>query len=146
LTSREIAGNVFITATAGSAVGTAHAYFIPDPPAYVEVWAVPPAIPADGKSRTTVWVRVRDGFNNLVEPGITVTFTAARGQFVGGGNSCTANTTLDGLASCILVADTTPGTVIVIAETYNGISGWFDLTFVVPNYIYVPMVRKRSLW
>jgi hypothetical protein len=88
-------------------------------------------------------VRVRDDFNNLVGPGITVTFTAARGQFVDGGNSCTTNTTLDGLASCVLVSDTTPGTVIVIAETYNGVSGWFDLTFVEPHYIYVPMVRKR---
>jgi len=143
LTSREIAGDVLITATTGSAVGTARAYFLPDPPAYVEVWAIPPAIPADGRSRTTVYVRVRDGFNNLVGPGITVTFTTARGQFVEGGNSCTVNTTLDGLASCLLVSDTTPGTVIVIAETYNGISGWFDLTFVEPHIIYMPMVRKR---
>jgi uncharacterized repeat protein (TIGR01451 family) len=143
LTSREIAGNVFITATADSVSGAAQAYFIPDDPAYVEVWAIPPAIAADGRSRTTVYVRVRDDFNNLVGPGITVTFTAARGQFVDGGNSCTTNTTLDGLASCVLVSDTTPGTVIVIAETYNGVSGWFDLTFVEPHYIYVPMVRKR---
>jgi hypothetical protein len=130
LTSREIVGNVVITATAGSAVGTADAYFIPDPPAYVTVWAVPPAIPADGRSRTTVWGEIKDGFNNLVGPGITVTFTTARGQFVSGGNSCTAYTTLDGLASCELVSDTTPGTVIVIAETYNGVSGWFDLAFI----------------
>lgn len=142
LTSREIAGDVFITATAGSAVGTAEAYFLPGDPAYVDVWAVPPAILADGRSRTTVWVRIRDGFNNLVGSGITVTFTAARGQFLGDGNSCTAYTTIDGLASCVLVADTTPGTVIVIAETYNGVSGWFDLTFVQPHYIYVPLVRK----
>jgi uncharacterized repeat protein (TIGR01451 family) len=145
LTSREIAGDVLITATAGSAVGTADAYFIPDPPAYVVVWAVPAAIPADGRSRTTVWVEVKDGFNNLVGPGITVTFTTARGQFVGDGNSCTAYTTLDGLASCELVSDTTPGTVIVIAETYNGVSGWFDLTFVEPHYIFVPIVRKNWL-
>jgi uncharacterized repeat protein (TIGR01451 family) len=145
LTSREIAGNVFITATAGSAVGTEQAYFIPDPPDYVVVWAVPAAIPADGRSRTTVWVEIEDYFGNLVGPGITVTFTAARGQFVGGGNSCTTNTTLDGLASCELIADTTPGTVIVIAETYNGVSGWFDLTFVEPHLIYVPMVRKSWL-
>jgi uncharacterized repeat protein (TIGR01451 family) len=143
LTSREIAGDVFITATAGSVSGAAQAYFIPDDPAYVEVWAIPPAIAADGRSRTTVYVRVRDDFNNLVGPGITVTFTAARGQFVDGGNSCTTNTTLDGLASCVLVSDTTPGTVIVIAETYNGVSGWFDLTFVEPHYIYMPMLRKR---
>jgi adhesin/invasin len=143
LTSREIAGDVFITATTGSAVGTAQAYFLPDDPAYVEVWAIPAAIPADGRSHATVYVRIRDDFNNLVGPGITVTFTAARGHFVGDDNSCTTNTTLDGLASCVLVADTTPGTVIVIAETYNGVSGWFDLTFVEPHYIYVPIVRKR---
>jgi uncharacterized repeat protein (TIGR01451 family) len=143
LTSREIAGNVLITATAGSAVGGAQAYFQPDEPAYVHVWAIPPAIPADGRSRTTVWVEIRDGFNNLVGSGITVTFTTARGQFVGDGNSCTANTTLDGLASCELVSDTTPGTVIVIAETYNGVSGWFDLTFLEPHFIYVPIVRKN---
>jgi uncharacterized repeat protein (TIGR01451 family) len=145
LTSREIAGDVFVTATAGSAVGAAQAYFEPDPPAYVEVWAIPAAIAADGRSHATVYVRIRDGFNNLVGPGITVTFTTARGHFQGDGNSCTTNTTLDGLASCVLVSDTTPGTVIVIAQTYNGVSGWFDLTFTVPHYVYVPIVSKRFI-
>ena len=91
-----------------------------------------------------VYVRVRDGYNNLVGPGVSVTFTAARGIFVDTlGSSCTAETTLDGLASCELISDTTPGTVIVIAETYNGVSGWFDLTFVEPHYIYCPNVRKN---
>ena len=148
LTSQSVAGDVIITATASSNVGTAEVYFIPGEPWYIDVWSTPREwMYADGRSRLDIWARVTDEYHNPVVEGTTLAFVTDYGHFVNSGDTYTTTTMADGLATAVLVADVEPHTALVRAITLNYRHGYtFVHMLLAPEvkHIYVPVIRKNS--
>ena len=146
LTSQSIAGLVTITATADSAVDTTTVRFLPGEPWLLEVWGYPATIPADGGSTSLITAWVKDEYNNPVLDGVTVTLVTDYGYFVESGDVMyTTTTTFEGYVFATLVSDPIPRTALVRAIAYNDRQGYTYVFFVVPRYIYLPVVIRRAI-
>ncbi len=147
LTSQSIAGSVVLTGTAGSAVGSVAARFLPGEPWMLEVDAIPETIFANGRSTTLIAARVKDEYDNPVLDGITVTLVADYGFFSDTGTGLVTRTTdTQGYVFATLVSDTVPRTVLVRAIAYNDRQGYTYVFFIEGDYkyLYMPNIRKFS--
>ncbi len=133
------------TVTVGAAnepPSTAQVVFYPysGTPAWVQVGASPGAVPADGKTTSTVTARVTDAAGYALA-GVPVTFKTETNLGVLG-NPVTVSTDAWGDASDTIFS-ATPGTFTVAAGVYGGPSGTTQVSF----YSLVPAkVQTQSCW
>ncbi len=101
LTSGNIAGNAIVTASAGTASGSATVLFVPGTP-QVFIEARPLVLPVGVSSRVTV--TARDSLGNYVLNGTVVTFTTTLGKFNDSQTNETFATTTGGQASVTMTS------------------------------------------
>jgi hypothetical protein len=113
LTSPNETGSATIRATVGDRRVTAVVEYIPARPFDIALAAVPPSIPADGTSASTIVVEVRDMYGNTVADRTIVALSTNSGCFETG-SSCVIHTGA-GRATAVLTSSNTPGTARVEA-------------------------------
>lgn len=147
LTSQSDAGLATVVATAAGVSGTVGVNFTPGAPWFVVVEAIPPRIPADGRSTSRIVARVEDEYYNHVLEGITVTFVTDYSHFQESGTvSYTTTTNNEGFVYATLVADSVPRTASVRCIAYNDRQQYAYVMFeALPEfrYMYLPVIKKQ---
>jgi len=137
-------GRAIVTARTGDLEDSTVVEFRPGPPAQLFLEAVPREIPADGRSKATLYATVLDAYGNPVADNTPVVFTTTLGRLYNGSSRHIVGT-FDGIAATTLQAGRTPGTALVQAE----VEGLFETVEVVLRevstwWVYLPLVARGT--